>query len=120
MERIGEAAMVRHRVVCGDSATLQGDERDIVFISMIADRARKQSQTSIQYQQRFNVALSRARDRMELVRSVKEEELNPKDLKAKVVGHFREPMTNNINASAELMDLGQTEFKRAVFMALLQ
>ena len=120
MERIGEAAMVRHRVVCGDSATLQGDERDIVFISMIADRARKQSQTSIQYQQRFNVALSRARDRMVLVRSVKEEELNPKDLKSKVIGHFREPMPNDVNTSAELVDLCQSEFERAVFMALVQ
>jgi very-short-patch-repair endonuclease/transcription elongation GreA/GreB family factor len=119
MERIGEAAMVRHRVVCGDSATLQGDERDIVFISMIADRARKQSQTSIQYQQRFNVALSRARDRMILVRSVKEEELNPKDLKSKVIGHFREPMPNVVNPSVELIDLCQSEFERAVFMALI-
>jgi hypothetical protein len=26
MERIGEAAMVRHRIMCGDSATFQGDE----------------------------------------------------------------------------------------------
>jgi transcription elongation GreA/GreB family factor len=120
MERIGEAAMVRHRVVCGDSATLQGDERDIVFISMIADRARKQSQTSIQYQQRFNVALSRARDRMILVRSVKEEELNPKDLKSKVIGHFREPMPNVVNPSVELIDLCQSEFERAVFMALIE
>jgi very-short-patch-repair endonuclease/transcription elongation GreA/GreB family factor len=120
MERIGEAAMVRHRVVCGDSATLQGDERDIVFISMIADRARKQSQTSTQYQQRFNVALSRARDRMVLVRSVKEEELNPKDLKSKVIGHFREPMPNVVNPSAELVDLCQSEFERAVFMALIE
>ena len=101
-------------------ATLQGDERDIVFISMIADRARKQSQTSIQYQQRFNVALSRARDRMVLVRSVKEEELNPKDLKSKVIGHFREPMPNKVNPSAELVDLCQSEFERAVFMALVK
>jgi very-short-patch-repair endonuclease/transcription elongation GreA/GreB family factor len=106
--------------VCGDSATLQGDERDIVFISMIADRARKQSQTSTQYQQRFNVALSRARDRMVLVRSVKEEELNPKDLKSKVIGHFREPMPNVVNPSAELVDLCQSEFERAVFMALIE
>jgi very-short-patch-repair endonuclease len=120
MERIGEAAMMRHRVVCGDSATLQGDERDIVFISMIADRARKQSQTSTQYQQRFNVALSRARDRMVLVRSVKEDELNPKDLKSKVIGHFREPMPNVVNPSAELVDLCQSEFERAVFMALTE
>ena len=70
MDRIGEAAMVRHRVVCGDSATLQGDERDVVFLSMIADRKRKQSQTAMQYEQQFDVALSRARDRMILVRSV--------------------------------------------------
>ena len=120
MERVGEAAMMHHRIVCGDSATLQGDERDIVFISMIADRARKQSQTSVQYQQRFNVALSRARDRMVLVRSVKEEELIPKDLKSKVIGHFREPMPNKVNPSAELVDLCQSEFERAVFMALVE
>ncbi|KJC45292.1 hypothetical protein UP06_14790 [Bradyrhizobium sp. LTSP857] len=120
MERIGETAMMRHRVVCGDSASLQGDERDIVFISMIADRARKQSQTSIQYQQRFNVALSRARDRMVLVRSVKEEELNPKDLKSKVIGHFREPMPNVVNPSLDLIDLCQSEFERTVFMALVE
>jgi superfamily I DNA and/or RNA helicase len=61
MERVGEAAMIRHRIVCGDSAMLQGDERDIVFLSMVADSRRKQSQTAMQYQQRFNVALSRAR-----------------------------------------------------------
>src|SRR5260370_6676601 len=114
MERIGEAAMVHHRIVCGDSATLQGDERDIVFISMIANRARKQSQTSIQYQQRFNVALSRARDRMALVRSVKEEELNPNDLKSNVIGHFREPMPNNVNPSPDLVDPRQSDFAPAV------
>ena len=57
---------------------------------------------------------------MVLVRSVKEEELNPKDLKSKVIGHFREPMPNNVNPSAELVDLCQSEFERAVFMALIE
>ena len=120
MDRIGEAAIVRHRIICGDSATFQGDERDIVFISMIADRNRKQSQTSLQYQQRFNVALSRARDRMVLVRSVTEDELNPADLKSKVIGHFREPMPNQVNPSAELIELCQSGFERAVFSALVE
>jgi very-short-patch-repair endonuclease len=120
MERIGEAAMVRHRVVCGDSATLQGDERDIVFISMVADRSRKQSQTSLQYQQRFNVALSRARDRIILIRSVREEELNPKDLKAKVIAHFRDPMPKVESPTAELIDLCQSDFEKAIFLALIQ
>ena len=77
MERVGEAVMVRHRIVCGDSATFQGDERDVIFLSMIADQKRKQAQTATQYEQRFNVALSRARDRLILVRSVTENELIP-------------------------------------------
>jgi hypothetical protein len=38
MDRIGEAAMVHHRIICGDCATFEGDELDIVFLSMIADR----------------------------------------------------------------------------------
>jgi very-short-patch-repair endonuclease len=120
MERIGEAAMVRHRIVCGDSATLQGDERDVVFISMVADGSRKQSQTSTQYQQRFNVALSRARDRMVLVRSVREEELNPNDLKAKVIAHFRDPMPREASQTAELIEFCQSEFERIVFRELVQ
>ena len=53
MERIGEAAMVRHRIMCGDSATFQGDERHIIFLSMIADKKRKQAQTATQYEQRI-------------------------------------------------------------------
>ena len=57
---------------------------------------------------------------MVLVRSVREEELNPKDLKSKVIAHFREPMPNVVNPSAELVDLCQSEFERAVFMALIE
>jgi len=56
-----------------------------MFLSTIGDRNRKQSQTAMQYAQRFNVALSRARDRMVLVRSVTEEDLNPNDLKSRSV-----------------------------------
>ena len=53
---------------------------------------------SDQYEQRFNVALSRARDRLFLVRSVTENDLNPKDIKARVLAHFREPMPAPMSA----------------------
>jgi superfamily I DNA and/or RNA helicase len=56
-----------------------------MFLSTIADRSRKQAQTAMQYARRFNVALSRARDRMVLVRSVTEEDLNPNDLKSRSI-----------------------------------
>jgi hypothetical protein len=120
MDRIGEVAMVRHRIMCGDSASFQGDERDIIFLSMIADRKRKQAQTATQYEQRFNVALSRARDRMILVRSVTEADLNPKDLKALVIRHFNEPMPAPLDSSAALIDLCQSDFERDLFAALIE
>jgi very-short-patch-repair endonuclease len=57
---------------------------------------------------------------MVLVRSVTEEELNPMDLKSKVIGHFREPMPNQVNPSAQLIELCQSGFERAVFSALVE
>jgi len=120
LDRVGEAAIVRHRIICGDSATLQGNERDIVFLSMVADKKSRHSQTAEQYAQRFNVALSRARDRMILVRSVELENLNPKDLKAKVIQHFRDPMPTAANRSSKLVELCESGFERAVFTKLTE
>ena len=91
-EKIGEEIMQRHSILCGDSATFQGSERDIVYLSMVADSANKTALTMLRYEQRFNVAVSRARDRVVLVRSVKREELNPNDLKARLIAHFENPM----------------------------
>ena len=73
-ETVGEEVMQRHSILCGDSATFQGTERDIVFLSMVADPMRKSALTMLRYEQRFNVAVSRARDRVVLVRSVKRED----------------------------------------------
>jgi superfamily I DNA and/or RNA helicase len=70
LDAVGEEVVLRHRIVCGDSATFQGNERDIVFLSMVADPAKKQAQTATHFEQRFNVAMSRARDRLYVVRSV--------------------------------------------------
>jgi hypothetical protein len=66
-ETIGEEIMQRHSILCGDSATFQGTERDIVFLSMVADSANKTALTMLRYEQRFNVAVSRGRDRVVLV-----------------------------------------------------
>lgn len=100
LSKLGEDVMLRHRISCGDSATFQGNEKDIIFLSMIADPKHKQSQTAAHFEQRFNVALSRARDRMVLVRSVRIDELKPNDLKAKVLRHFQDPMGSEIPPAA--------------------
>jgi very-short-patch-repair endonuclease len=118
IEELGEEVMLRHRVVCGDSATLQGNERDVVFLSMVADPVMKQAQTATHFEQRFNVALSRARDRLVLVRSVNDDQLNPNDLKAKVVRHFREPMAGAAQPAGDLEERCESAFEREVFRRL--
>ena len=119
LERIGEQQFLAHRIECGDSATFQGKERDIIFLSMVASSGQKMAQTSRLFQQRFNVALSRARDRMYLFRSVEEHELNPNDLKAKVIAHFRVPMIARDTRAGALIDQCESEFERAVFRRLV-
>src|SRR5690606_34747044 len=76
LERIGEDLFLKHRILCGDARTFQGNERDIVFLSMVASPGNAAAQTALLWQQRFNVALSRARDRMYLFRSVTERDLH--------------------------------------------
>jgi very-short-patch-repair endonuclease len=119
IDAIGEEAIVRHKIACGDSATFQGNERDIVFLSMTTGPGKRSSQTATAFEQRFNVALSRARDRMVLVRSVKEEQLNPADLKARVIRHFHEPMAGASADTGNLLDQCDSQFERDVAQRLL-
>ena len=118
-QTLGEEVMQRHAILCGDSATFQGTERDIVFLSMVADPAHKAALTHLKYEQRFNVAVSRARDRAVLVRSVKREELNPSDLKARLIAHFESPMPE-VKITGDALDACESPFERDVMSQLLE
>lgn len=96
---------------------------------MVADPRSKQAQTATHFEQRFNVALSRARDRMVLARSVSLEELKPNDLKARVVRHFANPMgveeknapdrRQEDGAEADLLARCDSDFERDVMRRLI-
>jgi very-short-patch-repair endonuclease len=118
-EAIGEEIMQRHSMLCGDSATFQGSERDIVYLSMVADTANKTALTMLRYEQRFNVAVSRARDRVVLVRSVKREELNPNDLKARLIAHFENPMPE-LEEIEDALAVCESNFERDLMQKLLE
>ena len=120
LERIGEDAYLRHDIACGDSAVFQGKERDIMLLSMVECPETRTSKTALALQQRFNVALSRARDREYLFRSVTEEMLKPDDLKAKVLRHFKNPMEGRAAPAGDLMALCQSGFERDVLARLLK
>jgi very-short-patch-repair endonuclease len=67
LERLGAEEMELRRLICGNPYSFQGDERDIMLISLITDGSTKEGPTD---EKRYNVAMSRARDQVWLFHSV--------------------------------------------------
>lgn len=117
---IGVEKMRAHRIICGDSATLQGQERDIVLLSMVSDTGSVRLNQTRQTGQRFNVAMSRARDRLYLVRSIDVSDLDPADFRARAIAHFHDPLPEGARlATGDLLDRCQSGFEREVCARLL-
>ena len=103
---------------CGDARTFQGSERDIMFLSMVVDRTASKALSGVSVEQRFNVAASRARDRMYLVRSVQANDLSDRDLRLTLLQHFDRPFAIDKEASLGLIALCESGFERDVFTML--
>lgn len=114
-QEVGQEAIIGRKITCGDAKVFQGKERDIMMLSMVHDRDSARSVTARMYEQRFNVAASRARDRMYLFRSVEAEDLNPNDLKAKLISHFRQPFQNAPERVKDLRGRCESGFERDVY-----
>jgi very-short-patch-repair endonuclease len=76
----------------GVPAALQGDERDIVFISMVAAQGDTNvvALTKPEDQRRFNVAISRARDQVWVFHSLTEQDLSQKCYRRGLLAYLRE------------------------------
>jgi len=82
IRRLPAAEAQRRRLRVGTPPDFQGDERDVVFLSMvIAPNTPTISLTRLEYQRRFNVAASRARDQVWLFHSMTPAELDQIDLR---------------------------------------
>jgi very-short-patch-repair endonuclease len=84
----------RHRLLCGTSAQFQGDERDVVFLSVVDAPQNRTLHFRDQqmFKQRFNVAASRARDQMWVVHSLDPQvDLHPTDLRRRLIEHAQAP-----------------------------
>lgn len=123
---LGEDVYQNYQITCGDAATFQGKERDIVFLSMVdsynstKDKVTGSPATKREAEQRFNVALSRARDRMYLYRSFQEKNLtNESDLRLKILRHFLMPMPQHERIDNSI-DLCDSDFERDVYKRLVE
>jgi very-short-patch-repair endonuclease len=109
-----------HRVLCGNAAQFQGDERDVVFISLVdtAERGSLSLRDQELFKQRFNVAASRARDQMWIVHSLDpNHDLKADDLRRQLIEHAEDP-ARLMRALEEKEKRTQSTFEREVMKRL--
>jgi very-short-patch-repair endonuclease len=92
-ETIGEDEMERRRLRVGDAYTFQGDERDVVLVSMVVSGqdGRVAAFTRREYHRRINVAASRARDQLWIFHSVQPSALLPDDARSLLLTYATTP-----------------------------
>ena len=96
--RIAPDVFAKHRLLCGNAAQFQGDERDVVFLSMVdgppdhGQLAYRDAGPKDLYKKRYNVAVSRARNQLWVVHSLDPDtHLKGGDLRRRLIEHARDP-----------------------------
>ncbi|MFG1608755.1 AAA domain-containing protein [Actinoplanes sp. NPDC049265] len=113
-EAIGEDEMEARRLRVGDAYTFQGDERDVVLVSMVvsAKDGRVAAFTRREYHRRINVAASRARDQLWIYHSVQASQLVADDARALLLNY--EPSGSALETAPE------NDFERDVYRRLTE
>jgi len=94
LQEVGPEEMEKRALVCGDAYAFQGDERDIMFLSMVSAPTEGQrigTLAKASDERRFNVAVSRAKDQIFLFHSATLNDLSPQCLRYSLLEYFLEP-----------------------------
>jgi very-short-patch-repair endonuclease len=120
-EQLGADELERRALRVGDAYTFQGDERDVVLISMVVASADGElgAFTKRDFHRRVNVAASRARDQLWLFHSVDLDDLHADDARALLLAHCRTPPPANDDAGPPEQRC-ETDFERAVLRRLTE
>lgn len=114
-EKIGEKEIMKRKLLCGDAYSFQGDERDIIFLSMVVgDNVRFTALTREVDIRRFNVAVSRARNQLWLFYSISTENLNPDCVRTKLLRYCLDPYGLEGNKN-ETQYMFESDFHKEVF-----
>ncbi len=104
IRELGPTEMERRRLVCGDAYSFQGDERDIMYLSMVSavgDGHRIGALTKAKDERRFNVAASRAKDQLWLFHSVLPNDLHPGCMRTKLLQYCLHPRVDEFVRGSE-------------------
>ena len=102
-QKIDAKEIIARKILCGNSANFQGDERDVVFLSLVDSNASKGPLRMMGFgvddamRKRYNVAASRARDQLWVVHSLDAaNDLKPGDLRKQLIDYAANPHASEI------------------------
>lgn len=104
-ERLDENEREERRIICGNAYAFQGDERDVMFLSMVVGNNNNFRALVMEAdRQRFNVATSRARDQVFLFHSIRLGDIqNPECVRYKLLSWYLNPPLKRIEAGLEVL-----------------
>ncbi|MCX5705471.1 MAG: AAA domain-containing protein, partial [Candidatus Omnitrophica bacterium] len=105
MDEIGFDEIQSRDLICGDPYAFQGDERDVMFLSLVAGpNERIGALANEAAKRRFNVAFSRARDQVWLFHSVTINDLSPSDLRYSLLSYCQNPAMESVKIEGVNID----------------
>jgi len=115
----------RRRIICGNAAQFQGDERDVMFLSVVdgPQDGPLKLRDDPRFKKRFNVAASRARDQMWVVHSLNPQtHLKPADLRRRLIEHAQDPqaLIRTLEEKMRQIDQRSLAFEGGVLKRLVQ
>jgi very-short-patch-repair endonuclease len=117
LESLEPEVIEQRRLICGDAYAFQGDERHIIFLSMVAapGEVRIGALSNDSARQRFNVAASRAQDQLWLFHSATLDILSPTCMRHRLLGYMLNPGRQSADGGTHRFD---SRFERDVFQVI--
>lgn len=109
VDKIGSSKIEKHNILCGDANHFQGDERDVIFLSMVDSNLNESGPLwktgegqEGSTKKRYNVAASRAKDQMWIVHSLdKLNDLKNDDIRRELLEFAENPKHFMLDGSVE-------------------
>jgi len=114
LDTLDPEVIEKRRLICGDAYAFQGDERKIIFLSMVAapGETRIGALTTESARQRFNVAVSRAQDQLWLFHTANLDVLSDACMRHRLLSYMLNP---GRQAGEERGQRFDSNFERDVF-----
>ena len=125
VKRIPATEIENHKILCGNSASFQGDERDIMFISLVDSSEENKSLRLVgegvegAIRKRYNVAISRAKDQLWIVHSIDKSNLKEGDLRKELFEYIDSLKENAFDKTA-IENITASDFENEVARHLLE